>query len=407
MNGLAFVPLIQQKSNIILSKNTRLYYNINSNSTDGVYDPDPNCVGSDGERYFDDEKKELEVERERLLAMFFPVGEKDKNKKKEKTKSPSASSAPFFASLKEEPKESKKMTTKNNISKGRDTPSSAKSRNTKSRESHSKLNPMERKYLEVEMKLLASLKTSDAAMGELYNFWYNYRGYDKMTRLYQAGEMCQHPNQWKEAEKIIRNLILEETTLSLSPQLEETCNSNDIVSSSSSKNDDEIVNNTVCDCDDFGDYDYYSECYRWVEPINRLATLLFYQGQLEESKKLCEFVLKHKPWHFGCQTGIVTVCQQLNDTAGVEYWSAKRMPPLQEEEQKMTKDKSDDVTNRAGKITPSISPRETYINDMLQLAQTMLEEEDDIQNEADGNGCSSLLPSEDDNNDNHDPNVWE
>ena len=30
----------------------------------------------------------------------------------------------------------------------------------------------------------------------------------------------------------------------------------------------------------------------WVEPVNRLATLLYMQGRLEESKHLCEVVLR-------------------------------------------------------------------------------------------------------------------
>jgi hypothetical protein len=33
----------------------------------------------------------------------------------------------------------------------------------------------------------------------------------------------------------------------------------------------------------------------WVEPRNRLATLLFLKGQVEDSRVLCEDVLRKKP----------------------------------------------------------------------------------------------------------------
>jgi len=62
--------------------------------------------------------------------------------------------------------------------------------------------------------------------------------------------------------------------------------------------------------------------------VNRLATLKYMQGELEESKALCEVVLQSKPWHFGALSGIVLVCTALHDATGARLWAERRLPPL-------------------------------------------------------------------------------
>ena len=66
----------------------------------------------------------------------------------------------------------------------------------------------------------------------------------------------------------------------------------------------------------------------WAEPVNRLATLKYMQGRLEESKMLCEVTLSTKPWHFGALSGIVLVCTAMNDATGARMWADRRLPPF-------------------------------------------------------------------------------
>lgn len=66
----------------------------------------------------------------------------------------------------------------------------------------------------------------------------------------------------------------------------------------------------------------------WVEPANRLATLLYIMGRLDESKKWCECILSAKPWHIGALSGVVMVCAQLNDELGIIKWAQQGLPRL-------------------------------------------------------------------------------
>ena len=66
----------------------------------------------------------------------------------------------------------------------------------------------------------------------------------------------------------------------------------------------------------------------WVEPINRLATLLYMDGRLQESYKLCLVVLHLKPYHFGALSGIVAVCIGLGKREQARKWAEKRLPSL-------------------------------------------------------------------------------
>lgn len=69
----------------------------------------------------------------------------------------------------------------------------------------------------------------------------------------------------------------------------------------------------------------------WIEPANRLATLYYMMGRLDDSKLWCERILDAKPWHIGALSGIILVCMQLKDKEGVMKWASKGMPRLSEE----------------------------------------------------------------------------
>ena len=66
----------------------------------------------------------------------------------------------------------------------------------------------------------------------------------------------------------------------------------------------------------------------WVEPANRLATLLYLMGRLKESKKWCEQILSVKPWHIGALSGVVMVCMKMGDKEGILKYSVMGMPNL-------------------------------------------------------------------------------
>jgi hypothetical protein len=47
---------------------------------------------------------------------------------------------------------------------------------------------------------------------------------------------------------------------------------------------------------------------------------------MEWSYKLCQAILKVKPWHFGALSGIVQVCIGLGDRNAARLWAEKRLP---------------------------------------------------------------------------------
>ena len=76
----------------------------------------------------------------------------------------------------------------------------------------------------------------------------------------------------------------------------------------------------------------------WAEPVNRLATLRYMEGEFEESVDLCLRVLRLKPWHFGASSGVVMCYAKLAEEAPVlqrstlvaeaSRWAAEAMPQL-------------------------------------------------------------------------------
>jgi len=138
-----------------------------------------------------------------------------------------------------------------------------------------------------ELKLLSSLKDSDESINELWSLWFSERGPTAATILLRAEELVSQsssqPQKLQEAESVLWGLI-----------------------------------------ESYG--------LHWAEPVNRLATVLYLQGRLEESKALCEAVLDVKPWHFGALSGIVMVCAGLRDVSGARIWADRRLPALTPEQ---------------------------------------------------------------------------
>lgn len=131
-----------------------------------------------------------------------------------------------------------------------------------------------------ELTLLQSLDKSDDAVNELWALWFAERGPQAATLLLRAEELVSMgESKWSDAEELLWSLVEEHGV-------------------------------------------------HWAEPVNRLATLYYLQGRMEESKELCEVVLQSKPWHFGALSGIVLVCAGMNDVSGARLWADRRLPPL-------------------------------------------------------------------------------
>ncbi len=138
-----------------------------------------------------------------------------------------------------------------------------------------------RERREAEIQLLESLQYGDAGMSDLWSLWFAERGPEAATKLLEIEALCSKGEDfWSEAEDKLLQIIKE-----------------------------------------YGPY--------WAEPVNRLATLYYMQGRMEESKALCEVVLTLKPWHVGALSGIVLVCAGLGDVGGARMWADRRLPPLQ------------------------------------------------------------------------------
>lgn len=131
-----------------------------------------------------------------------------------------------------------------------------------------------------EITLISSLQTSDDSVNELWSLWISERGPTAATILLETEDLVSKgESYWSQAEELLCDIIYEHGT-------------------------------------------------HWPEPINRLATLMYLQGRLEESKSLCEIVLEHKPWHFGALSGMVLVCSSLKEVTAARMWAGKRLPPI-------------------------------------------------------------------------------
>lgn len=140
------------------------------------------------------------------------------------------------------------------------------------------LTTIERERRQAEIQLLAQLAEGDESVTDLWTLWFGERGSEAAKKLARAEELTnESPTLWKQAEDILRDLI-----------------------------------------QDYGVY--------WVEPVNRLATLYYMQGRLDEAETLCQIVLAVKPWHFGALSGIVMVYAAQADSEKARMWAASRLP---------------------------------------------------------------------------------
>lgn len=142
------------------------------------------------------------------------------------------------------------------------------------------LTSIERERREAEIKVLQYLQyNNDDALSELWKLWFQERGAESEKLLKQGEEWASHPESWKQAEARYCELI-----------------------------------------------SIYG--VHWAEPVNKLATLYFLQGKLEESVALCKVVIAVKPWHIGALSGIVAVYVGLQDLDKARLWAAGRLPAL-------------------------------------------------------------------------------
>ncbi|KAL9183722.1 hypothetical protein ACHAXT_004578 [Thalassiosira profunda] len=133
----------------------------------------------------------------------------------------------------------------------------------------------------------SDLQNQELVVSELWGLWYGERGPMNERKLRAIEETLMDPDMWGDAEKKYLALISEHC----------------------------------------GDGDALDLSY-WVEPANRLATLLFLMERMEESKQWCERILECKPWHIGALNGVVMVCMRLGDKEGVLKYSQMGLPNL-------------------------------------------------------------------------------
>ena len=140
------------------------------------------------------------------------------------------------------------------------------------------LTTIERERREAEIQLLGRLTEGDESVSDLWTLWFGERGSESAQKLLKAEELTNDgPQSWARAEDILRALI-----------------------------------------EEHGVY--------WVEPVNRLATLYYMQGRLDEAETLNKVVLAVKPWHFGALSGIVMIYAAQADSEKARLWAASRLP---------------------------------------------------------------------------------
>jgi hypothetical protein len=140
------------------------------------------------------------------------------------------------------------------------------------------LTSIDRERREAEIQLLRQLEYGDDSLSDLWTLWFQERGSDAAARLLEAEVLTgEGPTSWDEAEKLLRQLI-----------------------------------------EEYGVY--------WSEPVNRLATLYYMQGRMDEAETLCKIVLSVKPWHFGALSGIVMIYAGARDSQSARLWASRRIP---------------------------------------------------------------------------------
>ena len=140
------------------------------------------------------------------------------------------------------------------------------------------LTTIERERRVAEIALISQLIDGDEGLADVQTLWSSERGSKAEALLREADELTiEGPQAWKEAEDILRLLI-----------------------------------------EEHGAY--------FVEPVNRLATLHYLQGRLEEALHFTRMVLKVKPWHIQALSRIVMIYAGLGDSETARRWAAHRLP---------------------------------------------------------------------------------
>lgn len=213
-----------------------------------------------------------------------------------------------------------------------------------------------------EISLVSSLTQSDDAVNELWALWIAEKGPAAATLLLRA-EQLMSVESYEEAETILWTLI-------------------------------------------------HQHGVHWAEPVNRLATLKYMQGRLEESKNLCEIVLQTKPWHFGALSGIVLVCTAMNDAPGARMWAERRLPPFVPDDSRRNvwiNHALEDATkslNEASKVGRNldIGQEEIEFRTFRAQMQQLLQLEKD---EVNTTGCSDGMDSASCMFDDNSPDAWQ
>ena len=139
----------------------------------------------------------------------------------------------------------------------------------------------------------SDIQKQELVMSELWALWYGERGHLNEIELRKIEDTLVEPNQWPSAENRYLELIRKH-------------------------------------CSTDGSMDKI-DLSNWVEPANRLATLLFIMGRYKECKVWCKTILDAKPWHVGALSGVVMVCMKMGDKEGILKYSQMGMPNLSPE----------------------------------------------------------------------------
>ena len=136
---------------------------------------------------------------------------------------------------------------------------------------------MELSYRERELELLESLRDDDSAIQKFRILWFSERGEETEGIIRNAWKLLGHPDNWPMAEETLLKLINEDPT--------------------------------------------------YLHPFVLLSKLFCLQGKFQESQRICEQILKVKPYHFAViETMIANSVAQQNVELS-NYWISKRLPP--------------------------------------------------------------------------------
>ena len=142
---------------------------------------------------------------------------------------------------------------------------------------------------EIEIELLEDLKDSDDAIDEIMSLWMTERNYEATMELQSMEQICS-PGLIQEEQLLLEMIYRDSTTSTLSTPIVE---------------------------DD------------WAEPMVRLATLYYYQGQSDLAYYWCSRALEIKPWHFEVgHTLVLLALRQENLGLACHYRRTICLPPL-------------------------------------------------------------------------------